>query len=48
MRKSHRIITKVAIVMQSKPKAIPQVVVDKYPKVIRDDVLSLIGIPSPP
>lgn len=34
--------------MHNNPKAIPQVVVDKYPNEIKLDVFSLIGALKPP
>jgi len=40
--------TNEAIVMHSKPKAIPQDVVERYPNVTRDEILSLIGTLRPP
>ena len=35
------------MVIQSNPKAIPQVVVERYPNVIRVDTFSEIGTPNP-
>jgi hypothetical protein len=42
------ITQKAAIVIQSKPKAIPQVVVERYPKVTSVEVLLSIATLSPP
>jgi len=42
------IFTNAAIVIHRRPNAIPQVVVDKYPKVIKEEVLGSIATLNPP
>ena len=34
--------------MHKRPKAIPQVVAERYPKAIREEMESSMGMPSPP